>query len=194
MQKLLSDIRRFANSPYRDIIVFVIALLLANGFWKLTIQGDELGHGNVTWLGIVLTPFFDWLAQQVAQATYGLVALVRDTVHIDGTRLFFDSGNGSRIVWSCTPVKQSFIWLCLIVAARGKWLRKLWFIPLGWVLIYGINILRIAAISLIIEHHPELFEVMHTYVFKYAFYGIMFLMWLVWTNRLSGISDSSTHA
>ncbi|MCQ2348302.1 MAG: exosortase/archaeosortase family protein [Paludibacteraceae bacterium] len=181
-------------NPYKDILLFVVALLLANGFWKLTVQGDELGRGDVTWLGIVLTPFFDWMSQQVAQAAYGLVALVRDTVHLNGTRLYFDSGNGSHIVWSCTPVKQSFIWLCLIAAARGKWLRKLWFIPLGWLLIYGINIVRIAAISLIIEHHPELFEVMHTYVFKYAFYGLMFLMWLVWVNHLSGVSDSGTRA
>ncbi len=171
--------------PYRDIIVFVIVLLAANWLWKLTVNGDETGEGDVTFLGLVLTPFFDYLAQHIAQAAYVLVSWLRDTVHLTGTHLWFDSGNGTSIAWSCTPVKQSFIWFWLILAARGKWVHKLWFIPLGWLIIYGINILRIVAISLIIEFHPELFDLMHTYVFKYAFYGIMFLLWLAWTTAVA---------
>lgn len=190
MLKRLSDLLR----PYRDIIVFAVTLLAANYFWKFTVHGDEAGVGDVTWFGLVLTPVFDAIAANIAQAVYGLVSVVRDTVHIQGTHIFFDSGNGSHIVWSCTPIKQGWIWLCLILAARGKWWHKTWFIPVGWLLIYGINIIRIAAISLIIEHHPELFEVMHTYVFKYAFYGIMFLMWLLWTTYFGPVSDSDTDA
>ncbi|MCQ2310681.1 MAG: exosortase/archaeosortase family protein [Paludibacteraceae bacterium] len=192
MPKRLFDTLR----PYQDILVFVVALLVANCFWKYTVHGDEAGYGDVTWFGLVLTPFFDMVAQQVAQTVYALVAVVRDTVHLQGTHLFFDSGNGSHIVWSCTPIKQSFIWLCLILAARGPWVHKIWYIPAGWVVIYGINIVRIAAISLIIEHHPELFEVMHTYVFKYVFYGLMFLMWLLWIECLVKhfTADSDTRA
>ncbi|MCQ2342109.1 MAG: exosortase/archaeosortase family protein [Paludibacteraceae bacterium] len=178
---------------YKDIILFVAAMLLANLLWKITVHGDERGIGEVTWLGLVVTPVFDAIAAHVTQCVYWAVALFRDTVHVNGTYIYFDSGSGSHIVWSCTPVKQGFIWLCILLASRGAWVHKLWFIPVGWVLIYGINIVRIAAISLIIEHHPELFEVMHSYVFKYAFYGCMFVMWLCWTecfNRPTADSDS----
>lgn len=179
-------------NPYKDIILFTVTLLVANWVWKLTVSGDELGHGDVTWLGLVVTPFFDAIAAHTASWVYWVVDVFRDTVHISGTHIWFDSGNGSNIVWSCTPVKQSFIWLCLIATAIGPWKHKLWFIPAGWVLIYLINILRIAAISLIIEFHPELFDLMHTYIFKYAFYGIMFLMWLVWTYIAQGLTEQKS--
>lgn len=43
------------------------------------------------------------------------------------------------------------------------------------------NLLRIASITLIIEHHPEWFEVMHGWVLKYLFYGIMFIGWVGFT-------------
>jgi len=168
-------------SPYLDIILFVVALFAADLVWKLCVSGDE-SMDTVSVLGMEATPWFNWISQSVAEQVYALVALFRDTVHLDGIHIYFDSGNGSRIVWSCTPVKQSWIWMCIILAARGRWVHKLWFIPAGWILIYGINLLRITAINLIVEFHPELFELMHTYVFKYAFYGCMFLMWLVWTT------------
>jgi len=168
--------------PYWDIILFVIALLAADAIWKLCVSGDEHGAGDVTVLGMTANTFFDAIAGNVANAVYTMVSWVRDTVHLKGDYLFFDTGSGTHIVWSCTPVKQSWIWLCIILAARGKLLHKLWFVPAGWVLIYGINIVRIAAIALIIENHPDLFNLMHGYIFKYAFYGCMFLMWLIWTK------------
>lgn len=178
------NIKKYIESlkPYYDIILFVVALLAANFFWKLTISGDE-GGIQVTWLGMDITAPFDLLAAHIADAVYVCIDLVRDTIHqLPNNILRFDSGSSVRIVWSCTALKQSFIWLIIMLVARGKWLRKLWFIPLGWVAIYLFNILRIALIAMIIEHHPELFEMMHTYIFKYLFYLMMFGMWVWWTN------------
>lgn len=43
------------------------------------------------------------------------------------------------------------------------------------------NLLRIGENNLIIEHHPEWFEVMHGWVMKYLFYGIMFIGWVGFT-------------
>jgi len=168
--------------PYIDIVLFVVALLVADAVWKLCVSGDEMSIGDVSILGLDASAFFTWMSQIVAQQVYAIVSVFRDTAHIVGNHLFFDSGSGTHIVWSCTPIKQSWIWLCIILAARGRWIHKLWFIPAGWVLIYGINLVRVAAINLIVEFHPDLFELMHTYIFKYAFYGCMFLMWLVWTS------------
>lgn len=174
-------------TPYVDILLFVMALLVANFFWKFTVMGDEGGE-QVTWFGIDITAPFDFLAAHIANAVYWAVHLVRDTIHqLPNNILRFDSGSSVRIVWSCTALKQAFIWLIIMLVARGKWLRKLWFIPLGFVAIYLFNILRIALIAMIIEHHPELFELMHSYIFKYLFYLMLFGMWVWWTNSLSGM-------
>lgn len=182
--KCLLQKLQYKLGPYYDVVIFAVTLLVANGLWKLTIGGDE--HGDyVTLFGLDVSPFFAAVTQHVADAVYGCVHLVRDTVHLTGRRVWFDSGNGSRIVWGCSGIKQAWIWFALMLTTRGRWLHKLWFIPLGWLICHGFNILRISLISLFIEFHPERFHFLHDYLFKYLFYGLMFLLWVLWIEKLT---------
>lgn len=184
---------------HRDIILFVVALLVSNYFWKYTVSGDEAGE-MVTWFGLDITAPFTWMAENIANAVYWIVSLFRDTLYqINTYTLRFESGSATRIVWSCTPIKQCFIWLCIMLATPkttqngqtpfGSFLDKalgikLLYTLLCMVLLYGFNIFRIVCITLIIEHHPELFELMHTYIFKYLFYGFMFLLWVYYVEKI----------
>ena len=182
-----------ALRPYVDIILFVVALLVANYFWKFTVLGDDGGE-CVTWFGIDITAPFAALAEHIARAVYWLVSLTRDTISLfPDNILWFTSGTSIQIVWSCTALKQAFIWLVIMLAARGSWLKKLWFIPMGGACIYVFNILRIAWIAMIVEHHPHLFELMHTYVFKYLFYLMLFVLWLWWSNRIGQARADGYH-
>ena len=176
------DIKKHIETlrPYWDIILFVVALLAANFFWKLTVVGDE-GGDQVTWFGMDISAPFDWLAQHIAHIVFWLVQLTNDAVHfIEPNLIRFETGSGTCIVWSCTGLKQSFIWIVIMLVARGKWKHKLWFIPLGLVCAYLFNILRITLIAMAIEHHPEWFHMLHDYIFKYIFYGMLFMLWLWW--------------
>ena len=171
-----------------DLLIFTIALVIANYFWKWTVTGDE-GTGLVTWFGLNISAPFRWMAANITDTVFAIVSLFRDSLHQVGDyALRFDNGVGTRIVWSCTPMKQCFIWLALIAStrtiARMGW-HKLWVIPAGWLLIYGINILRISAITLLIEFHPDWFHMLHDYVFKYLFYGIMFALWWLYAAQLA---------
>lgn len=171
------------SKPYYDVIIFMVTLLAANYFWKFTMIGDESGE-CVTWFGIDLTAPFEFMACHVASMVYRFVSLFRDTVHLNGHSIIFDSGNGTAVVWGCSGIKQSFIWMCLILTVRGGWKHKLWYIPLGWVCCYAFNILRIALISLVIEFHPERFHILHDFVFKYAFYAMLFCLWVIFVEKI----------
>ncbi|MCQ2333006.1 MAG: exosortase/archaeosortase family protein [Paludibacteraceae bacterium] len=165
-------------APYRDILLFVVVLFASNYFWKLTVDGDETVRDSVvTWLGMNVTAPFDGLSHHIARVVYCLVSTVRDTISIRGNVLIWETGSATSIAWSCTAIKQTFIWLCVMLFASGPWKHKLWFIPLGVMCLYAFNILRITLITLVIEFHPEYFHVLHAYVFKYLFYGFLFALW-----------------
>ena len=172
-------------APYKNLIVFAVTLLAADAVWKLSVRGDEMGAGDVTLWGMTVTPFFDLLSHNVAEAVYRLISLTRESYTLRDTLISYPDGYGVRIVWSCTPVKQSFIWLCLILVTGRAWLRKCWYIPLGWAVIYGFNILRIYWVTLLTQNHHDLFPLYHTYVFKYLFYFVIFLMWLLWERVIT---------
>ena len=172
--------------PYTDIILFVIALLVANFFWKFTVLGDE-GGDQVTWFGMEISRPFDFMAQHIAHVVYWFIHLTNDSVvFFEPSTIHFATGTGTKIVWGCTGLKQSFIWIIIMLVARGQWKHKLWFIPLGLICAYLFNILRITLIAMAIEHHPEWFSILHDYIFKYIFYGMLFLLWLWWSNRIAG--------
>ena len=172
-----------------DVIIFVVTLLAANYFWKYTMIGDEDGE-VVTWFGWNVTAPFAYLSEHIASAVYWLVSLFRDTAWMtDAQTIHFESGSGTRVIWGCSGLKQSFIWMCLILTVRtdGRyrlWWHKLWYIPLGWVVCYAFNILRIFLITLFIEFHPDWFEVLHDYIFKYLFYAILFGLWVIFVEKI----------
>ena len=183
--------------PYKDVIIFVIALFVSNGIWKLCVHGDE-DNIAVTLLGLDVTAFFQWCSEITAEAVFWVVSLFRDTVHlINGHYIRFDSGAGTIVVWSCSGLKQMFIWMCLILTVPGTsnikhqtsnnhslWLHKLWFIPFGWLVCYAFNILRISLIALLIEFHPAWFPFLHEWLFKYLFYAMLFGLWVIFVEKI----------
>lgn len=171
--------------PYADVIRFMAVLLLGNALWKLTFHGDEAGN-YITFLGFDLTHFFSIASSLVAKASYVLVHAIEGSAQLlYGHIIRFSNDVTISVVWGCSAVKQGLLFTLIMLMARGPWLRKLWFIPLGWLMVYLFNIMRIAIIALLIHHHPTWFEFLHTYLFKYLFYGMIFALWVVWTERLS---------
>ena len=188
-------------SPYRDIIIFVVTLLVANYFWKFTIIGDEDGE-MVTWFGLNITAPFDLLSRHIAAVVYWLVDLFRDTAYMEGDYSIYFIGVRApiSIVWSCSGLKQSFIWMCLILtvwkmhktdSSKALWIKKLWYIPLGWVCCYVFNILRIFIITMLYEHHPEWFDILHEYIFKYLFYAMLFGLWVIFVEKIRPSSSTN---
>lgn len=178
-----------ALKPYRDVIIFVVTLFIANYAWKYTVTGDENGD-FVSWFGLDITAPFEWMACHIANVVYELVALFRNTVYRVGEHTIrFQSGNATTIIWGCTALKQMFIWLCLILTVRGGWKHKIWYIPLGWGCCYLFNILRIFLIALFVEHHPEWFHMLHDYIFKYLFYGMLFGLWVLFVEKIRGVES-----
>ncbi len=178
---------------YRDIIVFMVTLLIANFFWKYTVIGEEdVLQAEVTWFGLNITAPFNWMCRHISEWAYRIIRLFRDTVSMPRENVIvFASGAGISIVWGCSGLKQMFIWICLILTVKGGWKHKIWFIPFGLVLCHLFNILRIALIAMLIEFHPERFDFYHGFVFKYLFYGMMFLLWVWFIMGIRGeISES----
>lgn len=57
------------------------------------------------------------------------------------------------------------------------------FIFSGGVLIYVLNVLRVALITIGIFHYPEHTDLLHEILFPLFIYGVVFLLWIVWVKQ-----------
>jgi len=171
-------------SPYSGIIYFVVILILSHFFWKFTVLGDE-SDTIVTFFGLNISAPFNFMATHVANMTAYLLRMAGYHISLINNVVSHENGVAVHIVWACSGLKQAYIYICIIGFYSGPFKKKLWFIPLGLVIVYLFNIFRITVITAMIRNHPEWFYVLHEHFFKYLFYAIIFGMWVLWEEKFS---------
>lgn len=171
-------------APYRGVIGFAVILTISNLFWKYNVLGDE-SNTQVTFWGLDISETFIFMAKHIAQVTATILHFLGWNVSLDSTNMVrHETGNSAQIIWACSGLKQAYIYFCIIAFSRGPWLKKLWYIPLGLLIVYLFNIFRITVIVACIDQHPNWFEFLHLYFFKYLFYGVIFGMWVFWEEKI----------
>ena len=178
--------------PYSGIIYFVVLLMLSHFFWKFTVLGDET-ETIVTFFGMNISAPFNLMADHVAKVTTRMLEIMGYSISLSADNVVrHDNNVAVHVVWACTGLKQAYIFVCIIAFYRGTLKNKLWFIPLGLLVVYLFNIFRIVAITALIKEHPEWFYILHEHVFKYLFYVIIFGMWIYWEEVVSNKTVQSS--
>ncbi len=178
--------------PYSGIIYFVVLLMLSHFFWKFTVLGDET-ETVVTFFGMNISAPFNLMADHVAKVTTRMLEIMGYSISLSADNVVrHDNNVAVHVVWACTGLKQAYIFVCIIAFYRGTLKNKLWFIPLGLLVVYLFNIFRIVAITALIKEHPEWFYILHEHVFKYLFYVIIFGMWIYWEEVVSNKTVQSS--
>lgn len=68
----------------------------------------------------------------------------------------------------------------------GPWKHKLWFIPLGLIIIHLVNVFRISGLAYYLKYTPpqEYWEFSHDYIYRPFFYVVMFALWIWWVEKI----------
>lgn len=173
-------LRRYWNDPlYRFLIKAVFLYLI----WYLVYELWLHPSGKVDLL--VIRNLEDLSGILLKLLGYSLISesdisSIR-TIGIDGT-------HGIWIGDPCNGIVLFALFSGFVLAYPGPWKTKAWFIPLGLITIHILNVLRIAALALIVYHfpNPNVLDFNHTYTFTILVYGYVFLLWYLWATRLSG--------
>lgn len=103
--------------------------------------------------------------------------------------------NGMRVVnvgHGCNSLSLMVLFSGFILAFPGAIKSKVLFIPVGILIIYGINILRIVGLAWTWYYHHTWTDFNHKYLFTAFMYAAIFGLWLLWvryrgvTGQLSG--------
>lgn len=109
-----------------------------------------------------------------------------------GNTMIFSNNTSMFINGSCSGLKLMFQVTILFLLFPGPWKHKLWFIPLGWVLMHLSNLLRMVTLSLVSLWNVEYWDFSHDWVMRPFFYLVIFAMWVWWVEKFRKIRPSAT--
>jgi exosortase/archaeosortase family protein len=184
---MIDKIKQFIIS-HKGILYFLVLLFFFHFAWKIAIDGDMddggVGEDYMYLFGRDITPAWFhtatlWLTSAVAwfvQLLPGTQDLIREP-----NALYFPDGKITILIaWGCTGIKQMFIFAGIILFYFGPFLKKLWYIPLGCLILTIYNVIRIGLITVFTRGYPERFDSLHDGIFRYIYYTIVFLLWVYW--------------
>lgn len=189
IKKIASSYDRLFRSRglenFKDITSFVIITLIIHfgwRFWEIRLNLFPFSgpiNGLMDWLSNLAQQQSEWVWNHV----FGY------QVKSEGKIIRFPSCWDISIGRSCSGVKQIMQFVILMICFRGPWIKKLWFIPMGIVLVHLTNILRIVGTGIFSMNHPTWMKFMHDNVLRWLFYLVICGLWLWWVKKIAPASD-----
>ena len=99
-------------------------------------------------------------------------------------KLFVNGEYLARIIEGCNAISIIILFVAFVIAFAQKLKKTLLFVLAGMVLIYGVNIIRIAILAIALFEFPQYDELLHGVVFPGIIYGMVFLLWMLWVRGL----------
>lgn len=90
-----------------------------------------------------------------------------------------------RIIEGCNAVSVFILFVSFIIAFSGKFKTTLFFILFGIFIIYLLNVIRIALLTVLLFHFPDHEHLLHGVLFPLIIYGVVFILWIIWVNKFS---------
>jgi exosortase family protein XrtF len=91
----------------------------------------------------------------------------------------------ARVIEGCNSISIIILFIAFIVAFSGPKKATFLYVITGSVIIYFINIARIAFLTMMLYHYPNQQMVLHNLIFPAIIYGTVFLLWVVWVQKFS---------
>ena len=96
--------------------------------------------------------------------------------------------DGTLGVWigdPCNGFSLFALFLIFMITYPGPWKQKLWYIPLGLLAIHLVNVLRIVALTIILDNNSEWLDFNHNYTFNIIVYSFVFFLWYIWAKKFA---------
>jgi exosortase/archaeosortase family protein len=166
----------------REIFLFILLTILIHFAWRFWMH--KLNYFPVLgWMNAAVSFTIEQLFYQtgwILQHIFQIPCLLARPV------IWFANTWGVSVNEGCSGFKQMAQFILLMIFFPGSWKRKAWFIPLGIIILYITNLLRITTLGLALNYDPRHIHFLHDYVLRSLFYIVIFILWLAWVNKLNG--------
>jgi exosortase/archaeosortase family protein len=186
MRKTLGQsLKAFFTEPrwekVRNIFWFVVITVVFHILWRIWAVSFHFAP-----VGEFLSSTRAFIAHQLFNhATFILRDVLNVTISTE-TKIIITK-NGLRLLLgeSSAGLKQMCQFVLLILLFSGSWKNRLWYIPVGIIILHLTNIFRIICLVVIAMHWPRQIQYAHDNWLRILYYVVIFALWVIWVERFS---------
>jgi exosortase/archaeosortase family protein len=164
--------------PLEGILLFVVITLVIH--YSFRFWANEWHFSPVT---NEVAAARQWLADQAFVQTSAVLEFLGYAFTAEHNTITYETGSWLAVNKSCSGFKQLLQAFFLFLLFPGRIEHKLWFIPMALAVMHLMNIFRLVGVSLVLYYWPNWWEFSHDYVFRFAFYFVLFLLWVWWEEK-----------
>lgn len=135
--------------------------------------------------------FTELVAKQSAAVleAFGYKTQLQDYTVGEGKLLTIDPGFSVNVVEGCNAISVIILFFSFVISFAQGFKKTFLFLLAGTVLIYIVNVLRIALLTVALHKYPEHNHTLHGVVFPALIYGMVLVLWIAWIRSIK--SDKS---
>jgi len=171
---------RFLNSfyKYENIIVFLFRIGVLILSWKVIfhfVWHSEYLLESYNKFSLLVIDFIPYCCAY-------LLELLQYNIEVDSANRIVKIKEtiGVTVGVSCIGYEITALYTALIISFKGPISKKMWFIPLGVLMIYILNIFRICALAIMVTINQKIWELNHKLIFTVIIYSFIFIVWRYW--------------
>lgn len=174
------ELFRKYNSVIRFIVIFLGSYFIFSLFYNIYL---ELSNSEVYY-----PDFFTYLVSVQSKAvieTLGYSSFITPHEAEASMKLFINDYFLVRVVEGCNSISIIILFISFILSFFAGLKLTFLYILSGSVIIYIMNIVRIAILTVGIYKYPQHAELLHSIIFPLIIYGTVFILWLIWVRIFS---------
>jgi len=173
------------KSVVRFVSLFLGTYLLLSLLYSGYLQLSKLGNYPPDFVTHLV-------AKQSSAVISGFGYAANVVPHLDEPtmKLYVNGTYLARIIEGCNALSIIILFVAFVIAFAEKFKKTFLFIFTGMVLIYAINVMRIAILAISLYKYPQHKELLHGVVFPGLIYGMVFLLWMLWVRMLQPVKKA----
>jgi exosortase/archaeosortase family protein len=165
------------NPLFKFLINCILLIVIWFGFYSLL--------RNESYINLIYENATQYITDFLVKSSGVLLNLIGYNTDVQGRMIRIEGTVGILLDRGCIGRNLLGLFAGFIIAYPGAIKTKLWYIPLGIMLINLINIIRISALALTLKYAPEYFNINHHAIFQYTVLILTFIMWYFWIKKLA---------
>jgi exosortase family protein XrtF len=134
----------------------------------------------------------DYIISNLVYLAFEGLSFLGYFVNVDHHKVWIIGAESGIFVGSgCNGLELLALFSGFVLIFEGGWKHKVWFIPLGIVVLHGLNVLRIIALAINGLTSKVMLDFNHKYTFTIILYCFTFLGWYLWVKYFANVQTNT---